>query len=109
MDYRWSRVKIFFITDPHLLKSGQRCQNGAPDPHRILSLGRGHDFKRPRHGRGGDAESFVDFRFESDVEAGEKRGAAGQDYVGIKFSAQVDVALLNGLVSDVVNAWRLDT
>ncbi len=45
MDDGGSRLVILLLADPHLLEGGERGQDGAADPHRVLSLRRGDDLQ----------------------------------------------------------------
>jgi hypothetical protein len=36
---------VFLLTDPHLLEGGERGQDGAADPHRVLTLGGSDDLE----------------------------------------------------------------
>ena len=39
----WSTLIILLLGDPHLLEGGERSQDGAADPDRVLALRRGND------------------------------------------------------------------
>lgn len=34
----WARLIVLLLANPHLLEGGQGGQDGAPDPHRVLTL-----------------------------------------------------------------------
>lgn len=38
VDDGWSDLVVLLSADPHLLEGGQRGQDGATDPHRVLPL-----------------------------------------------------------------------
>lgn len=44
---------VLLLGDPHLLEGGQRRQDGAADPHRVLALRRGDDLQDSASGGGG--------------------------------------------------------
>ena len=38
VDNGWAGFIVFLLGDPHLLEGGERSQDGASDPYRVLSL-----------------------------------------------------------------------
>ena len=44
VDYGWAGFIVFLLGDPHLLEGGERSQDGASDPYRVLSLWWSNDF-----------------------------------------------------------------
>ena len=51
MNDGWAGFVVLLLGDPHLLEGGERGQNGATNPHRVLALRGSHDLDL--HGRGG--------------------------------------------------------
>ena len=41
-----ARLVVLLLADPHLLEGGQRGQDGASDPHRVLALGRSDNLEK---------------------------------------------------------------
>ena len=78
MNYRWSRLVVFLLTYPHLLKRRQRSEYRATDPDRVLPLGRGDDF----HFVGGRRQRG-DLSLHPIGDTGEHRGSAGENDVGV--------------------------
>merc|ERR1712212_1335386 len=46
-----SALVVLVLGDPHLLEGGERGQDRASDPHRVLALGRRHDLHLDGGGR----------------------------------------------------------
>merc|ERR1719333_1263689 len=93
---------VLVLGDPHLLEGGERGQDGPADPDRVLALRRGDDLHLDgRRGEGGDllVEALVDAR--------EHGGAAGQNGVRVEVAADIDVALLDRVVRELVDARGL--
>ena len=45
VDNGGARLVVLLLADPHLLEGGQGGQDGASDPHRVLTLRRSNDLK----------------------------------------------------------------
>merc|ERR1711912_216848 len=55
VDDRGAALVVLLLRDPHLLEGGQRREDGAADPDRVLALGRRDDLDLHRGRReGGD-------------------------------------------------------
>lgn len=60
VDDRRARFLVFLLGNPHLLEGGERGQDGAADPHRVLTLGGSDDLEEEkRGGGGGDVEGWL--------------------------------------------------
>ena len=70
---------VLLLGDPHLLEGGQRGQNRAADPHRVLALRGGDDLDL--HGRGRQRGELL---LHAVGNAGEHGGAAGQHDVAVQ-------------------------
>merc|ERR1712080_634734 len=97
-----ARLVVFVLGDPHLLERRERREDGAANPDGVLSLGRRHNLDLDRRRREG-GELLV----ETLVDAGEHGRAAGQDGVGVEVTANVNIALLDRIVGQLVDAGRL--
>ena len=102
MHNAWPAFIILHLGDPHLLEGGQRRQDGAADPHRVLPL-RGSD-DLDLDGGGGKAG---DLPGHSVGDSREHGGASGQHDVVVKVLADVHVALEDGVVGGLVHARHL--
>merc|ERR1719479_112636 len=97
-----ARLVILVLGDPHLLEGGQGGKDGAANPDRVLPLRRGYDLNLDgRGGKGGD------FLVEALVDVGEHRGAAREDSVGVEVTTDVNVALLDRVVGQLVDTGGL--
>ena len=45
-----ARLVVLLLADPHLLEGGQRGQDGASDPHRVLAFRRSNDLEKQERG-----------------------------------------------------------
>ena len=45
VDNGGASLVVLLLADPHLLEGGQGGQDGASDPHRVLTLRRSNDLK----------------------------------------------------------------
>jgi len=43
-----ARLVVFGLTNPHLLESGKRREDGTTDPDGVLALRRGNNLKKER-------------------------------------------------------------
>ena len=93
---------VLLLGDPHLLKGGQRSQDGAADPDGVFALRWGNDLDlHGARGQGGDLllHAIGDTRVHG--------GASGQDVVGVQVLSDVDVALHDRAEDLLVNAGLL--
>merc|ERR1712007_241236 len=102
VDDSGSRLVVLSLRDPHLLESAQGGQNGAPDPHGILSLWRCHDLDL--HRRGSQSGQLLRHALADSRKHG---GASRKHNVRIQIFADVHVALHDGLERRVVDSARL--
>mmetsp|Transcript_18235 Transcript_18235/g.38606 ORF Transcript_18235/g.38606 Transcript_18235/m.38606 type:complete len:244 (-) Transcript_18235:525-1256(-) len=102
VDDRRARFVILLLGDPHLLEGGERGEDRAADPDRVLALRRRDDLHLHRGGR----ERGDLFR-HAVGDAGVHGGAARQHDVGVEVLADVDVALHDRVVRRLVHAGRL--
>ena len=92
------RLVILLLGDPHGLKSGQRGQDGAADPHGVLPLGRRDDLDL--HGAGRQSRDLL---LHAVGNAREHGAAARQHIVGVQVLSDVDVALHYGAEDGFMN------
>ena len=97
-----ARLVVLLLADPHLLERGQRREDRAADPDRVLALGRSDDLDLHR-GR----SQRRDLLLHAVGDAREHGGAARQHGVGVQVLADVDVALHDRVVGGLVDAARL--
>lgn len=57
VDDGWACLIILLLANPHLLEGGQGCQDGAPNPDRVLTL-RGSN-NLDLHGAGSQGSDFL--------------------------------------------------
>eukprot|EP00053_Salpingoeca_punica_P013702 m.123980 g.123980 ORF g.123980 m.123980 type:complete len:429 (+) comp16274_c1_seq2:170-1456(+) len=93
---------VLLLGDPHLLEGGERGQDGAADPDRVLALGRGNDLDLHALGSQGD-----ELLLHAVSQAGVHGGAAREHDVAVQVLADVDVALHDRVVGGLVDAGRL--
>merc|ERR1719175_167483 len=89
----------FLLRDPHFLKAGERSQDGASDPDGVFPLGRSDDLDL--HGGWSHAGDLL---LHAVSDTGVHGGTAGQDSVGIKILADIDVALHDGVEAALLEA-----
>lgn len=51
VDDRRARFLVFLLGNPHLLEGGERGQDGAADPDRVLTLGGSDDLEEGEEGK----------------------------------------------------------
>jgi len=90
---------ILLLGDPHLLEGGQRGQDGATDPYRVLPLGRSNDLDLD----GGGGKSG-DLLLHSVGNTGVHGGATGHDGVGVQVLTDINIALHDGVVDSLMDA-----
>merc|ERR1719397_1543888 len=93
---------VLILRDPHLLERAQRRQDGPANPDGVLPLRRCHNL----HLHGGRRQRG-DLLVQPLVDAREHGGAAGEDRVRVEVPADVDVALLDRVVRELVDAHGL--
>ena len=93
---------VLALGDPHLLEGGERGQDGAANPDRVLALGRSDDLNLH-----GDGRQRLDLLLHAIGDAVVHGGAAGQHRVGVEVLTDVDVALHDRVVRRLVDAARL--
>merc|ERR1712060_86071 len=93
---------VLLLLDPHLLERGQRGQDGASDPHRVLALRRGDDLNGHRV-RGQGLDLLLDAL--RDVLA--HRGPARHHDVAVQVLPDVHVALHDRSERQLVDALLL--
>merc|ERR1719401_2455093 len=98
----WAALVVLLLGDPHLLEGGQRGQDGATDPYRVLPLGRSNDLDLD----GGGGKSG-DLLLHSVSNTGVHGGATGHDSVGVQVLTDVNVALHDGVEGGLVDAAGL--
>merc|ERR1719384_2185879 len=104
VDNGWAALVVLLLGDPHLLEGGQRGQDGATDPYRVLPLGRSNDLDLD----GGGGKSG-DLLLHSVGNTGVHGGATGHDSVGVQVLTDVNIALHDGVEGGLVDAAGLHT
>jgi hypothetical protein len=102
VDNAWTRLVILSLGDPHGLKGGERGQDGASDPHRVLPLRRSDDLDL--HGA---RRQSGDLLLHAVGNARVHGGATRQHIVGVQVLSDVDVALHDRRVGGLVQARYL--
>ena len=54
-----ARLVVLLLGDPHLLEGGQRGQNGAADPHRVLAFWRSYQLETIFWKGGNESTEFI--------------------------------------------------
>jgi len=93
---------VLLLGDPHLLEGGQGGEDGAADPHGVLSLRRSDDLDL----NGGWSQSS-DFLLHPVSNTRVHCGTSGQDGVGVQVLPDVHVALHDRVVHGLVDSARL--
>merc|ERR1712228_758170 len=101
VDDRGTTLVILALTDPHLLESAQRGQNGASNPDGVLALWRGDNLDL--HGGGCKGGEFLGHPLAN---ACKHRSSAGKHNVCVEVLANINIALHDGLECGVVDATR---
>merc|ERR1719378_595012 len=99
---RRTGLVVLGLRDPHLLEGGQRREDGAANPHRVLALRRCHDLDL--HGRRGEGRELLGHALADALKHG---GTAREHDVLVQILADVHVALHDGLERAVMDARRL--
>ena len=98
MDNRWAGLVILLLWNPHVLECGQRSQNGATDPNRVLALWWCNDLDFHWVGR-----QVGDFFVHTVRNAWIHGGTAWQHYIRVQIFSDIDIALHNRVESGLVN------
>ena len=93
---------VLALGDPHLLEGAQGGQDGASDPHAVLTLRGCHHLDL--HSGGRKCGQLLRHSLTNALEHG---GATGQHNVGVEVLADVHIALHDGLEGGVVDAAGL--
>merc|ERR1719189_1915600 len=93
-----ARLVVLVLGDPHLLEGGQGGQDGASNPDGVLALRRGDNLNLDG-GRGKSGHLLV----QTLIDVREHRGTAGKHSVGVQVTADVNVALLDGVEGQLVD------
>merc|ERR1719334_751177 len=104
VDNGWARLVILLLGDPHLLEGGERRQDGASDPYRVLALRRSDDLDL-HSGWGKGTDLLLHTISDSWVHG----GASRQHGVSVQVLTDVNVALHDGVVGGLMDASRLHT
>ena len=88
-----SGLFVLLLADPHLLEGGQGGQDGATDPHGVLTLWRSDDLNL--HGCWSEGSDLL---LHPVSDARIHRGAAGEDSVGVQILTDVHVTLHDGVI-----------
>ncbi len=102
MDDGGAGLIILLLGDPHLLEGGERGQDGASDPDRVLPL-RGSD-DLDLHGRRGQSGDLL---LHAVSNARVHGGTSREDSVGIQILPDVHIALHDGVVRGLMDAAGL--
>ena len=98
----WAALIVLTLGDPHLLEGAQGGQDGASDPHAVLSLRGCHHLDLHRGGR-----KRGQLLRHSLADALEHSGAAGEHHVRVEVLTDVHITLHDGLEGGVVDAAGL--
>merc|ERR1719374_478384 len=90
---------VLLLGDPHLLEGREGSQDGASDPDGVLPLGRSDDLDL--HGGGSQGGDLL---LHAVSDTGVHGGATGEDGVGVKVLAEIDVRLHDGVEAALVDA-----
>merc|ERR1719206_697356 len=95
---------VLLLLDPHLLEGAERGQNGAANPHRVLTLGWCNDLDRHRIGR-----QRLHLLLHTLGNALVHRRAAAHHNVAVQVLTDVDIALHDRREGEFVDALLLET
>merc|ERR1719292_17392 len=102
VDNGGAALVVLLLGDPHLLEGGQRGQDGASDPDRVLPLGGSDDLDLDGGGgKGGD------LLLHTVSNTGVHGGASGHDGVGVQVLPDVNIALHYGVVGGLMETAGL--
>merc|ERR1740131_447965 len=102
VDNGWAALVVLLLGDPHLLEGGQRSQDGASDPDRVLPLGGSDDLDLDGGGgKGGD------LLLHTVSNTGVHGGASRHNGVGVQVLPDVNIALHDGVVGGLMESAGL--
>merc|ERR1712021_33500 len=104
MDNCRAGLVVLLFRDPHLLEGGQRGEDGATDPDRVLALWWSNDLDL--HGGGSQGGDLL---LHAIGNAGVHGGATGEDSVGVQILTDVHVTLHDGVVGGLVDTGSFHT
>jgi len=104
VDNGWSCLVVLLLGDPHGLEGGEGSQDGATNPHRVLSLWWRDDLDL--HGGWGKSGDLLLHTVSNTWVHG---GTAGEDVVSVEVLSDVNVALHDRVVSGLVDTGGLHT
>ena len=97
MNNRGIKFIVLLLRDPHLLKGGERSQDGATDPDGVLPFRGGDDLDLD--GGGSEGSQLLLHAVSNTREHG---GTARQDNVTVEILTDINVALHDQVVSGLV-------
>jgi len=104
VDDGWARLVVLLLGDPHLLEGGERGEDGASDPYRVLSLWGSDDLDL--HGAGGKSGDLL---LHTVSDSGVHGGASRKDSVGVQIFTDIDITLHDAVVGGLVDSTGLHT
>jgi len=104
VDNGWSCLVVLLLGDPHGLEGGEGSQDGATNPHRVLSLWWRDDLDL--HGGWGKSGDLLLHTVSNTWVHG---GTAGEDVVSVEVLSDVNVALHDRVVGGLVDTGRFHT
>merc|ERR1712021_27285 len=93
---------VLLLGDPHLLEGGERGEDGASNPDRVLPLGRCNDLDLD-----GRWSQGSDLFLHPISDTGVHGGASRHDGVGVQVLPDVNIALHDGVEGGLVQATGL--
>merc|ERR1712013_380966 len=99
---RWAGLVILAFGNPHLLERAQRGKDGAPDPHRVFSLGWCNNLDLHRGRRQG-----CQLLRHALADSCEHRRSTGKHHVGVQVLSDIHITLHDRLERGIVNAAGL--
>lgn len=104
MDDGRAGLVVLLLGTPEVLEGGERRQNGATDPDRVLPLGRRDDLDL--HARRRERGELL---LHTVRNAREHGGTAGEDDVAVEIATNVEIALEDRVVRRLVDTSSLET
>ena len=98
-----SALVVLLLRDPHLLEGRQRGQNGTTDPDGVLALGRRDDLDT--HARGRERGELL---LHTVRDTREHRGTTRKDDVAVEITTDIEITLVDGVVTGTFCQLRLD-
>ena len=99
MNNAWAGLVVLLLGNPHRLEGGERGENGATDPYRVLAL-----WRRDNLDLHGARRQVGDLPLHTVGDARVHGGATREHHVGVQVLADVDVALHDRVVGGLVHA-----